>query len=38
MEQVAERQDVKNEILLTQKDIAEIFNVDVSTVEGWVNN
>jgi hypothetical protein len=38
MEQVAERPDVKNEISLTPEDMAEVFNVDVSTVEGWVNS
>ena len=38
MVQVAERQDVQNEILLTPEDMAEVFNVDASTVEGWVNS
>ncbi len=38
MEQVKERQDVQNEILLTPEDMAEVFNVDVSTVKGWVNS
>ena len=38
MGQVAERPDVKNEISLTPEDMAEIFNVDVSTVEGWVSS
>ena len=38
MEQLAERQDVQYGILLTPEDMAEIFNVEVSTVEGWVNS
>ena len=38
MEQLKEKQDVQNEVLLTPEDMAEAFNVDVSTVEGWVNN
>jgi hypothetical protein len=38
MEQVKEKQDVQNEVLLKPEDIAEAFNVDVSTVEGWVNS
>ena len=38
MVQVAERQDVQYEISLTPEDMAEVFNVDVSTVEGWVNS
>ena len=38
MGQVAERQDVQYEFLLTPEDMAEVFNVDVSTVEGWVNS
>ena len=38
MEQVKERQDEQNGILLTPEDIARVFNVDVSTVEGWVND
>jgi hypothetical protein len=38
MVQVEERQDVQNEILWTSKDVAKVFNADVSTVEGWVNS
>jgi hypothetical protein len=38
MAQVEERQDVQKEILLTSEDLAKVFNVDVSTVEGWVNS
>jgi hypothetical protein len=38
MVQVEERQDVQYEHLLTPEDMAEVFNVDVSTVEGWVNS
>jgi hypothetical protein len=38
MVQVEERQDVQYEFLLTPEDMAEVFNVDVSTVEGWVNS
>ena len=38
MAQVEERQDVQKEILLTSEEMAEVFNVDVSTVEGWVNS
>ncbi len=37
MEQVEEKQDVQNEILLTVEDLAEAFEVDANTVEGWVN-
>jgi len=38
MKQVAEMQDVQNEILLTLEDLAGAFEVDVSTIEGWVNS
>jgi hypothetical protein len=38
MAQVEERQDVQNEILLTPEDIAKVFNVDVGTVEYWVDS
>jgi hypothetical protein len=38
MAQVEEKQDVQTEILLTPKDIAKVFNVDVSTVEDWVDS
>jgi len=35
---VEERQDVQKEILWTSEDVAKVFNVDVSTVEDWVNS
>jgi hypothetical protein len=38
MEQVKEKQDVKHEFFLTPEDMVEVFNVDVSTVEDWVNS
>ena len=37
MEHVEDKQDMKNETLLTVADVAEIFNTDVSKVESWVN-
>ena len=37
MKQVEERKDVQNDILLTLEDLAEVFDVDVSTVEDWIN-
>jgi len=37
MESAEEEQEARNEILLTLEDVAEVFNVDVSTVESWVN-
>jgi hypothetical protein len=36
MEKTEERQDAQTEILLTSEDVAEVFKVDISTVEGWV--
>jgi hypothetical protein len=36
MEHVEEKQDMKNETLLTLADVAEVFNTDVSKVESWV--
>ena len=36
MEHVKDKQDMKNETLLTLADVAEVFNTDVSKVENWV--
>jgi len=38
MVQVEERQDVQYEVLLTPEDMAKVFNVDVSTIEGRVSS